>query len=182
MQSSPSKHEVLMTRWKDNPDEVRGRFVRIGIYDWSKEILTLEKTQNNINYYTMIDMFGEDLGVELWENFITDSSRNLASWLVGLKNILSVEKLKSVRLALSDRKIFDTSESVIAIDSANNNLSEEHLIDIFGECLGEHLWDKLNRQHGGNVLSFLSRLTSEYRFSLIISLKTSCFLKNVRRI
>lgn len=172
MQSSPSKHEVLMTRWKDNPDEVRDRFVRIGIYEWSKEILMLEKTQNNINYYTMVDMFGEDVGVKMWESFIIDNNRNLVSWLIGLKSVLDVEKMKLVRLALSDRKICDTSESVMAIDSANKNLGEKHLIDIFGECLGEHLWDKLNRQHGGNVLSFLSRLTSEYRFSLIISLKT----------
>lgn len=172
MQSSPSKHEVLMTRWKDNPDEVRARFNKIGVYDWSREILALEKMQYNVNFYAMESMFGEDVGGRLWESFIIDSNRNLISWLIGLKAIMPDDELKKVRFALEANKVSDTSDAVMAIDSANKKLGEKHLIDVFGEDLGEHLWEKLGRQHGGNVLSFLSKLTSEYRFSFIVSLKS----------
>lgn len=164
-----------MRRWKKIPDRVREELIASGVYEWSKNILVLEKMQYNINLYAMEAMFGEEMGEKLWQGFTVEYGRNLISWLMGLGSLLNEQELKSARMILAENKINDSSEQVVSIDSANKNIQQSFFVNIFGEDLGQHLWGKLHRQHGGNILSFLSKLTSEYRFSIIIEFK-NCFV------
>lgn len=73
--------ELLMERFKSQPDAVRDELKHAGAYDASKHILIMEKLQNHLSGYLMVEWFGEQLGNHLWEKFAVHHKRNILSWL-----------------------------------------------------------------------------------------------------
>jgi hypothetical protein len=54
-----------------------------------------------------------------------------------------------------------------------NNMNYFMLVYLFGDILGNHLNEKFVIQHNRNLLSFLTELTSEYRFFILYELKNN---------
>lgn len=51
-----------------------------GTFEFSDAVKIMEKLSLHMNGYTLVYLFGEQLGSHLWEKFI-DNNRNLLSWL-----------------------------------------------------------------------------------------------------
>lgn len=65
---------------------------------------------------------------------------------------------------------------VLELERLSNYMNENLLVYLFGDLLGPHLADKFFNHHKGNLLSFLSKLSPEYRFFILYELKTNRLL------
>lgn len=53
-------------------------------FDLAKTAEMLEQLQNKMSGYTLIHLFGEELGSHLWGKFVSGHGRNVISWLNSL--------------------------------------------------------------------------------------------------
>ena len=53
-------------------------------FSFSEYVKLLEQLQNKMSGHTLMHMFGDQLGMHLWEKFVVGHSRNLISWFNGL--------------------------------------------------------------------------------------------------
>lgn len=64
------------------------------------------------------------------------------------------------------------SDIVQKLQRQQCNLSGYIMVDLFGEQLGNHLWEKFVIGHNRNLLSWLNNITTEYRFFMLNNLLT----------
>lgn len=69
--------EADMTAYREKPSTQAA-------FDLAKTTELLEQLQNKMSGYTLIHMFGEDLGSHLWGKFVSGHGRNVISWLNSL--------------------------------------------------------------------------------------------------
>jgi hypothetical protein len=79
-----------------------------------------------------------------------------------------VERFKSDAHA---EGIYKFTADIKLIEKLQYHINQRIVIDLFGKQLGEHLWDKFVEKHGRNLLSWLSKLTEEYRLFILYELK-----------
>lgn len=72
---------------------------------------------------------------------------------------------------------FAFSRVVMSLQRLQHHLSGYIMVDWFGEQLGNHLWEKFVIQHNRNLLSWLSKITSEYRYFVLHHLMTDARFK-----
>jgi hypothetical protein len=65
---------------------------------------------------------------------------------------------------------------VIMLERLSHYMNRNMLVYLFGELLGDHLAETFAHQCNHNLLSFLSRLNSEYRFFILHELKNNKIL------
>ena len=53
-------------------------------FELAKTVEMMEQLQIKMSGYTLIHMFGEQLGLHLWEKFTSGHNRNVISWLNSL--------------------------------------------------------------------------------------------------
>lgn len=53
-------------------------------FELAKTVEMLEQLQNKMSGYTLVRLFGDDLGLHLWEKFVNNHNRNVVSWLNSL--------------------------------------------------------------------------------------------------
>jgi hypothetical protein len=68
-------------------------------------------------------------------------------------------------------EVYHFTRAVKGLQKLQHHMSCNTLINMFGDQLGKHLWEKFISQHNRNVLSWLSKLTDEYRFFILHELK-----------
>lgn len=68
------------------------------------------------------------------------------------------------------------AQQVQMLERLSHYMNRNLLVYLFGDILGCHLADKFTREHRGNLLSFLSKLTDEYRFFILYELKNNKIL------
>ena len=81
--------------------------------------------------------------------------------------------IDTYRDTLSGDGTFDYSKQVKELEKLSNKMSLRMMQYLFGEQLGSHLFDKYRNECSRNLLVFLSRLTTEYRFFLLHELKNN---------
>ncbi len=67
--------------------------------------------------------------------------------------------------------IYTFTNSTLLLQKLQHHMNHDMLVNRFGEQLGGHLWEKFVYHHNRNLLSWLSKLTAEYRFFIIYELK-----------
>jgi hypothetical protein len=68
---------------------------------------------------------------------------------------------------------FQFCEQVIQLQKLNSHINVHLLTYLFGERLGEHMAQTFVTLHERNLLSFMGRMTSEYRFFILHELKNN---------
>jgi hypothetical protein len=65
---------------------------------------------------------------------------------------------------------------VLDLERLSHYMNQNMLEYLFGDLLGRHLAEKFDTGHNRNLLSFLSKLTSEHRFFILYELKNNKLL------
>ncbi|MDU8350947.1 hypothetical protein RYA05_03445 [Pseudomonas syringae pv. actinidiae] len=86
------------------------------------------------------------------------------------------EDINAYRDKLQSDGTFSFVSQVLELERLGNHMNTRMLEYLFGDLLGSHLADKFANQCRGNLLAFLSRLTSEYRFFILHELKNNKLL------
>lgn len=80
------------------------------------------------------------------------------------------DDIDAMRDQLRGRGVYDYTRLATDLHKAQNKMNMYHLIDMFGNQLGEHLWMKfLNSQR--NILTWLNTLNEEYRFFVLVNIQ-----------
>lgn len=82
------------------------------------------------------------------------------------------EDPEAFRKAQAEEQMHFFSKTVMRLQKLQHHMSQQTLVDWFGTQLGEHLWEKFVVGHRRNLLSFLSKLTDEYRYCILHMVKT----------
>lgn len=69
--------------------------------------------------------------------------------------------------------MFEFSAMVKKLQELQHHMSRDTCVGMFGQQLGEHLWEKFVVQHNRNMLSWLTKLTDEYRFFILYESKNN---------
>lgn len=83
-----TKFEDFAASFKRNPESFRAQMQESQTYDFVKQVKKMQKVQNNLSGFIMVDLFGEQLGMHLWEKFAIEANRNLLRFL----NLLGTEE------------------------------------------------------------------------------------------
>lgn len=78
-------YEDFRNKAYEDLDAHRDRMEDSGVFDFVRLSKSLIKFQNNVSYYTLVRMFGEQPGAHLWENFTQRYSRNSLNFLGNLE-------------------------------------------------------------------------------------------------
>lgn len=68
---------------------------------------------------------------------------------------------------------FQYSEQVESLIEFSNKVNYNLFVYFFGKQLGEHLTIKLIEEHNRNLLSFFSKIDSQYRFFILYEIKNN---------
>jgi hypothetical protein len=86
------------------------------------------------------------------------------------------EDMDAYRKKLMGDGTFSYVSQVIELERLSYYLNQNLLKYLFGDLLGRHLAEKFANQCNRNLLVFLSKLTSEYRFFILYELKNNRIL------
>lgn len=84
--------------------------------------------------------------------------------------------LSAYRDKLKGDGAFEYINQVRELERLSSHLSGNMLTYLFGDQLGSHLAEKFVVQCNRNLLFFLPKLTSEYRFFILYELKNNPYL------
>lgn len=83
------------------------------------------------------------------------------------KEAREFDRVEEWKKPLIDNGTYKFSDDLKKLSQFQNNLSRETMVYMFGEQLGDHLWEKFVHQSGRNLLRLLPTLTDEYRFFIL---------------
>lgn len=83
------------------------------------------------------------------------------------------EDIYAYREKLSGDGTFCYVKQVIELERLSHYMNQQMLVYMFGDMLGAHLAQKFAIQCNRNLIYFLSKLTSEYRFFILHELKNN---------
>lgn len=81
-----SQFEKWKAEFERDPEAFREQQKSEKIFIFDKAVIRLQKLQNNMSQFWLVDWFGEQLGNHLWEKFIHEHNRNVLSWFNKLTN------------------------------------------------------------------------------------------------
>lgn len=80
---------------------------------------------------------------------------------------------ETFREEMKRESTYDFAEVARKLQCAQNNLSGYIMVDLFGEQLGSHLFEKFVTQYNRNLLLFMNALGTEEHFFLMHQFNTN---------
>ena len=81
------------------------------------------------------------------------------------------QDLDAMRESLKTDGVYTYNEMVKRLRKVQNNMNQHTLVVMFGDQLGEHLWEKFVIENHRNALSWMSKLNEEYLFFFLSEVK-----------